>query len=42
MLKKIIKLIRDFLQSEKDNALWRGLYANNYRPKTFGSKIRGH
>lgn len=41
MLKKIIKLIKGLLQEERDNQLWRGLYANNYRPKTFGSKIRG-
>lgn len=41
MLKKFIRLIRELIQNEKDNELWSGLYANNYRPKTFGSKIRG-
>ena len=41
MFRKIIKLLRDLIQNEKDNELWSGLYVDNYRPKTYGSKIRG-
>ena len=42
MLKSLLKLIgllRGFIQGERDAQLKRGLYVNNYTPKTYGTKI---
>jgi hypothetical protein len=37
---KLIKLLRGFLEREKELAEWRGYYAGSDTPKTLGSKIR--